>query len=94
MDATLHGHFIDDLEDLETAEDFLNYFNIEFDAKLVRVKRIQLLRMYEKLLSHDADNASYESHKQALCTAYKQITLGRELAFEGGGCHGCTDCSD
>lgn len=94
MDVTLPGDFMDDIEELATAEDFLDYFNIKYDIELVKTKRIQILRMYQKLLPNSSVQPSYEEYKQALCTAYKQITLGRELAFEGGGCHGCTECSD
>jgi hypothetical protein len=94
MDVTLPDGFMDDIEDLATAEDFLEYFNIQYDSELVKTKRVQILRMYQKLLPENGSFPSYEVYKQALCTAYKQISLGRELAFEGGGCHGCTECSD
>ncbi|MCE0495426.1 nitrogenase-stabilizing/protective protein NifW [Vibrio salinus] len=94
MDVTLSGDFMADIEALSTAEDFLDYFKIPYDPKLVQIKRVQLLRMYQKLLPEESGPPQYERYKQALCTAYRQISLGRELAFEAGGCNGCTECSD
>jgi hypothetical protein len=88
------NQMINDLDSLETAEDFLDYFEVEYDQVLVQNKRIQLLRLYQQLLEKNAGNRTFATYRQALCTAYKQLSLGRELAFAGTGCQGCSSCDD
>ncbi|SHO56806.1 nitrogenase-stabilizing/protective protein NifW [Vibrio quintilis] len=81
------------MDGLETAEDFLNFFEIEYDVRLVQIKHIQLLRMYQKLLP--SGEPGFDQHKRALCVAYNQLARGRELAFEASGCQTCSsDCGD
>jgi hypothetical protein len=88
------NQLINDLDSLESAEDFLGYFEVEYDPVLVENKRIQLLRLYQQLLEKNAGNRTFTTYRQALCTAYKQLSLGRELAFAGTGCQGCSSCED
>jgi nitrogenase-stabilizing/protective protein len=40
----------DDLADLESAEDFLNYFGIEFVPSIVHVNRLHILQRYHDYL--------------------------------------------
>jgi len=91
METTSQHIPIMEEKNLETAEDFLIYYHIQYDNKLIKIKRIQLLRMYHKLLPCNHDQLTYEQHQLALKTAYRQLILGRELVFETGGCHGCND---
>jgi len=42
--------FEDDLEDLSSAEDFLEYFGIEYDAKVVQVNRLHIMQRYHDYL--------------------------------------------
>ncbi|MGX9417630.1 nitrogenase-stabilizing/protective protein NifW [Vibrio sp. WJH972] len=86
--------FEDDIEELESAEDFLHFFDVEFDAELVTRKHIPLLRLFQQILDRHDGTPSYSAYKKALCSAYKQLELGRELAFASGGCDGCTSCDD
>jgi nitrogenase-stabilizing/protective protein len=88
------NQLINDMEYLETAEDFLNYFEVDYEPMLIQNKRVQLLRLYQQLLEKNAQNPTYATYRQALCTAYKQLSLGRELAFSGAGCQGCRSCDD
>lgn len=94
MSQTMEVDFVDDIDGLETAEDFLNFFDVEYDAALVTRKRIQLLRLFQQILERCEGIQSYGAYKQALCVAYKQLELGRELAFASSGCEGCTSCDD
>lgn len=41
---------IDDMEELSSAEDFLNYFNIEFDQSVVHVNRLHIMQRYHDYL--------------------------------------------
>lgn len=40
-----------DMEDLSSAEDFLDYFGIEYDQKVVHVNRLHILQRYHDYLS-------------------------------------------
>lgn len=44
-----------DMEDLSSAEDFLDYFEIEYDQKVVHVNRLHILQRF-----HDRINAAGE----------------------------------
>ncbi len=94
MDHTLKADFVQEIDGLETAEDFLNFFDVDYDKGLVQRKRVQLLRLFQQILSRQDGSRSYSSYKQALCIAYKQLELGRELAFASSGCEGCTSCDE
>lgn len=43
--------FSEDLAGLDSAEDFLNYFGIPFDARIVQVKRLHILQRYHDYLA-------------------------------------------
>ncbi|MDO8828070.1 nitrogenase-stabilizing/protective protein NifW [Methylophaga sp.] len=47
--------FEDDLEDLESAEDFLNYFKLDYDQHIVHVNRLHILQRFHDYLSQSAD---------------------------------------
>ncbi len=71
--------FRDDLDDLETAEDFLNYFNVSYDQRVVNVNRLHILQRFSTYLEdypeHDrlAEEASYGLHKELLIQAYEDF---------------------
>jgi hypothetical protein len=83
--------FLSDLDELESAEDFLSYFAIGYDAGLVQRKHIQLLRLYQQLLSR-VDNPDFQQYKQSLQVAYQQISLGREPVFNHT--NHCAECGE
>lgn len=43
--------FEDELDELESAEDFLNYFKIPFEQKVVHVNRLHILQRFHNYLS-------------------------------------------
>ena len=43
--------FEDDLSELESAEDFLNYFEIPFEQKVVHVNRLHILQRFHNYLN-------------------------------------------
>ena len=47
--------FYDELEDLETAEDFLRFFGIEFDARVVHVNRLHILQRFHDYLTEETN---------------------------------------
>ncbi len=67
----------DDMEDLVSAEDFLNYFDIDFDETTVNVYRLHILQRY-----HDYLSQAELSEDQAERTAqYKQILVQAYASF-------------
>lgn len=46
--------FKDDLEDLETAEDFLTFLGVPFDRRVVNVNRLHILQRFHNYLADDA----------------------------------------
>ena len=64
----------DDMEDLVSAEDFLNYFEIPFDETTINVYRLHILQRYHDYLSQaelSEDQAERrEQYKQILIQAY------------------------
>jgi len=72
---------IDELESLETAEDFLSFFGIETDPALVRVVRLHILqRFHDELESQGGlagltdDDGGFECAKTAMERAYIAAT--------------------
>lgn len=72
--------FEDDIEDLVAAEDFLQYFNIEYDPTVVHVNRLHILQRFHNYLDQaEADMPEDESAKKAvymhlLARAYQDFT--------------------
>lgn len=71
--------FIDDLEELETAEEFLNYFAIPFDPQVVHVNRLHILQRFHDYLHKAADSMpadeeqKRETYAQLLQQAYQDF---------------------
>jgi len=69
----------DDLESLESAEDFLLYFGVEYEPSVVHVNRLHILQRYhnylaqgEEILPEDED-AKREVYKRLLTRAYQDF---------------------
>lgn len=45
----------DDLEELSSAEDFLDYFGIQYDVKTVQVNRLHILQRFHNYLAQAAE---------------------------------------
>jgi nitrogenase-stabilizing/protective protein len=57
-----------DMEDLSSAEDFLDYFGIEYDQKVVHVNRLHILQRYHDYLSQVEAMPESEEEQRALYT--------------------------
>ncbi|WP_181388375.1 nitrogenase-stabilizing/protective protein NifW [Vibrio albus] len=82
----------DQVADLQSAEEFLTFFEVNFDPELVKVKRIQLLRLFNHILSSFSQPIQHQDYRKALRVAYRQLENGNELAFKPSDCQGCSDC--
>lgn len=67
-----------DLEELSSAEDFLEYFQIAFDPSVVQVNRLHILQRFHDYLatsSHESDHAVelHQIYKDLLTRAYNDF---------------------
>ncbi len=71
--------FAEDLENLESAEDFLNYFELEYDATVVHVNRLHILQRFHNYLAQgdealpEDEEAQREVYKRLLTRAYQDF---------------------
>lgn len=56
------------LEDLESAEDFLNYFGVPFDTAVVQVNRLHILQRYHNYLAQAGALPEDETARRAVFT--------------------------
>ncbi|SEF61259.1 nitrogenase-stabilizing/protective protein NifW [Marinobacterium lutimaris] len=65
--------FIEDLEELSSAEEFLEYFEIEFDPKVVMVNRLHIMQRYHDYLQKMEKAGNLPAEEAALKDAYQQM---------------------
>lgn len=69
----------DDLESLESAEDFLDYFGLEYDPTVVHVNRLHILQRFHNYLAQEPetlptdDPATLEVYRRSLARAYQDF---------------------
>lgn len=68
--------FEDDMEELESAEDFLQYFELDYDQTIVHVNRLHILQRFHDYLDKGAEqlpedeNSKRQVYKTLLSRAY------------------------
>ncbi len=64
--------FAEDLAELSSAEEFLDYFGIDFDVRVVQVNRLHILqRFHDYLAKQEAGKTpDYAAYHHWLATAY------------------------
>jgi len=71
--------FIDDLEDLESAEDFMQYFSLPYEQSVVHVNRLHILQRFHDYLNQGAEqmpedeDSLYQVYKRLLARAYQDF---------------------
>lgn len=50
----------EDLEELESAEDFLQYFGLEYDQRIVHVNRLHILQRFHDYIAQSKDSIPEE----------------------------------
>lgn len=63
------------LEELEGAEDFLNYFDIAFDQSVVHINRLHIMQRYHDYLQKSADAMPDECGDAARRDIYRKLLL-------------------
>jgi len=71
--------FEDDMEDLESAEDFLQYFDLDYDQTTVHVNRLHILQRFHDYLDQgtaqmpEDEESKRQVYKQLLARAYQDF---------------------
>ncbi|QWF71275.1 nitrogenase-stabilizing/protective protein NifW [Methylomonas paludis] len=71
--------FEEEVEELESAEDFLHYFELEYDQTTVHVNRLHILQRFHDYLSKGGDlmpedeDSKKQIYKQLLFRAYQDF---------------------
>ena len=67
----------DDMEDLVSAEDFMNYFDLPYDATIVNVYRLHILQRYHDLIAKselsDDQLLRRDQYRSLLLRAYEDF---------------------
>ena len=69
----------DDLESLESAEDFLDYFELPYEASVVHVNRLHILQRFHDYLSKgeeampEGEDAQRAAYRALLARAYQDF---------------------
>jgi nitrogenase-stabilizing/protective protein len=63
------------IADLESAEDFMDYFNVAFDPAIVHVNRLHILQRFHDYLEKSADSGApdYDTYRALLTKAYEDF---------------------
>ncbi|MCM2680439.1 nitrogenase-stabilizing/protective protein NifW [Echinimonas agarilytica] len=80
------------LEDLNSAEAFLEAFEVQYDAEFLKHKRVQLLRLFRKNLEWFDVPHSRDDYQTALTKAYCLLQRGESMALNASKCGQCNDC--
>lgn len=73
--------FTDDIEELESAEDFLQYFELPYEPSIVHVNRLHILQRFHDYLNKgaghmpDDEEAQREVYKKLLARAYEDFVV-------------------
>jgi len=76
--------FEDDLEELSSAEDFLNYFGVPYELGVVHVNRLHILQRFHDYLAQAGELSEdvaprREIHKRLLARAYQDFLASDAL---------------
>ncbi len=67
-----------DLDELSTAEEFLDYFRIQYDPSVVHVNRLHILQRFHDYMAQvedepETDQARYDLYADLLAAAYQDF---------------------
>lgn len=95
---------VDDFYKLRDTEDFFNFFGLEFDQKLINVKRFHMMKEYGSLIKKGLDSIADENKlleflKFSLLRVYGDYKTGHSPSaadvwnmYETGKLDGCSSC--
>ncbi len=65
--------FLDELEELSSAEDFLDYFEIPYEQSVVFVNRLHIMQRFHDYLEQSEDSLPSEDNEPALKAVYTKL---------------------
>lgn len=65
--------FVEEIEELESAEDFLQYFELEYEPSVVHVNRLHILQRFHDYLAQA--EGQLPGDEDAMRAVYKQLLL-------------------
>ena len=95
---------VNDFYKLRDTEDFFNFFDLEFDQKLINVKRFHMMKEYGTLIKKGIDSIADENKlleflKFSLLRVYGDYKTGHPPSaadvwnmYETGKLDGCSSC--
>lgn len=95
---------VEEFYKLRDTEDFFNFFGIEFDQKLINVKRFHMMKEYGSLIKKGLDSISEENKlleflKFSLLRVYGDYKTGHAPSaaevwnmYQTGKLEGCSSC--
>lgn len=95
---------VNDFYKLRDTEDFFNFFDLEFDQKLINVKRFHMMKEYGTLIKKGIDSIADENKlleflKFSLLRVYGDYKTGHSPSaadvwnmYETGKLDGCSSC--
>ena len=95
---------VEEFYKLRDTEDFFNFFDIEFDQKLINIKRFHMMKEYGSLIKKGLDSISEENKlleflKFSLLRVYGDYKTGHSPSaaevwnmYETGKLEGCSSC--
>lgn len=64
----------DEMEELSSAEDFLQFFEVEYDPAVVHVNRLHIMQRFHDYLDDSKSvMESYEGNDEAMAAGYKTL---------------------
>lgn len=82
------------IAELDSAESFLDFFNIQYDPDYLLTRRVQFLRLFQRQLSKQAEPKGWDAYHQAVSRAYCELERNISVAFADSHCSTCqSDCS-
>lgn len=83
----------DEVEELESAESFFEFFKVDYDPELIRHSRIQLLKLFNKNLVTYQEPIEWKEYREALTKAYCLLKRGVIVPLAESSCTTCqSDC--
>lgn len=80
------------IEQLDSAEAFLHFFEVPYDADFLRPRRVQLLRLFHGVLNRRPSPLSWQDYQEALRRAYCLLQKGVLASLNVPACATCKDC--
>lgn len=65
-----HANFIEQMDELESAEDFLDFFAVPYDPAVVNINRLHILQRFHDYLRGAGQQPEFETWRGLLARAY------------------------